>query len=134
LLGLIKTLAQTTSWWDTVDGLFPSAGHLAARFPVCGDHLERWVDDADFWVCRIAILHQIGFGTSTDLGRLERICLARSDDREFFIRKAIGWALRDLAWRDPGWVDDFTTKHARTFSPLTIREARKNFERAKERL
>jgi 3-methyladenine DNA glycosylase AlkD len=134
LIDLISTLAQTTSWWDTVDGLFPSAGNLARRFPACGHRVEQWVAHDDFWMARIAILHQNGFGTSTDLLRLERVCLARSQDREFFIRKAIGWALRDVAWRNPDWVDAFTTRHADTLSPLTIREARKNLEQARLRL
>ena len=75
--------------------------------------------------------HQLGRGPATDEARLYRMCLARADEREFFIRKAIGWALRDYAWRYPDAVDAFVSEHRAELSALTIREATKNLEKAR---
>ncbi len=78
------------------------------------------------WLRRIAILHQLGYGAGTDVERLTRICLANAADPEFFIRKAIGWALREHAHHDPDFVRRFLKRHGAEFSPLTVREAGKH--------
>lgn len=131
LLPLIEELARTRSWWDTVDSLSACVANLVAAHPKLAEEMDRWVADPDIWVARVAILHQLGRGSKTDESRLFRLCLARAHEREFFIRKAIGWALRDYAWRNPDAVDAFVSDHRRELSALTIREATKNLEKAR---
>lgn len=131
LLPVCLTLAQTKSWWDTVDGLAKCAGNLARTHVEVGDAMEQWVQHPNFWVARMAILHQLG--GVYDEQRLFRLSLARAHEPEFFIRKAIGWALRDHAWRHPDSVEAFLALHRGTLSSLTIREAAKNLEKARAR-
>ena len=126
----LRGLIQTKSWWDTVDGLARVVGAAVRRFPAWQVEMERWATDADIWIRRVAILHQLGQGHSTDVDRLFRIILLNVGDREFFIRKAIGWALRDLAWKRPDVVRGFVTEHRDRLSPLSAREALKNTDPA----
>ena len=115
------------AWWETVDSLTAVIGKI-----VLGDRkhggdaqglMDRWLEHSDFWVRRAAMLHQLGWRRDTDLDRLRRYALQLAPEREFFIRKAIGWALRDYARHDPTWVATFVRKHARVLSPLAQREA-----------
>ncbi len=131
LLPLVEQLVRTRSWWDTVDGLAACVANLVTAHPELVGEMDRWVADPDIWVARVAILHQLGRGPATDEARLWRMCLARADEREFFIRKAIGWALRDYAWSNPDAVDGFVSDHRAELSALTIREATKNLEKAR---
>jgi 3-methyladenine DNA glycosylase AlkD len=130
LLNTVEALTVTKSWWDSVDSLVHATGHMVERFPDVAPRVEQWVTGENFWLARSAILHQLGFGDRTNTERLERFCLARADDPEFFIRKAIGWALRDYAWRNPSWVEEFVNRHRSVLSALTIREATKNLTKA----
>ncbi len=134
LLPLLLELVRSRSWWDTVDGLSACVANLVAAHPDLAGEMDRWVVDPDIWVARVAILHQLGRGTATDEARLWRMCVARAPDREFFIRKAIAWALRDYAWRNPDAVDRFVSDHRAELSALTIREATKNLEKARAAL
>ena len=129
----LRRLAETTSWWDTIDALSTVVGAGVAHFASWRAEMERWAVDPDFWIRRIAILHQLGRRDATDVERLFRIILVNADDREFFIRKAIGWALRDLAWTNPAVVKEFVDLHRSSLSPLSVREAMKNIERGKVR-
>jgi 3-methyladenine DNA glycosylase AlkD len=124
----LKTFVQTTSWWDTIDELTKSVGGLVTQHPTLIPQLDLWVRDPDFWVNRTAILHQLGFGDKTDIDRLFKLCLVQKSHKEFFVRKAIGWALREYAWTDPEAVRAFVTKHQVEFSPLTVREALRNID------
>lgn len=133
LLGVVEELARTKSWWDTVDSLAHVAANLVANAPGLAADMERWIVDPNMWINRIAILHQLGRGDDTDVERLFRFCLVHAASREFFHRKAIGWALREYAWTDPAAVQTFLDEHRRTFSTLTIREALKNAEKASSR-
>lgn len=128
-LPLLRELAVTRSWWDTIDGLSPIVGAGAARFASWRVSIDDWATDQDIWIRRIAILHQNHYGDATDADRLFRIILQNASDREFFIRKAIGWALRTLAWKQPELVIAFVDEHQDVLSPLSIREAVKNIER-----
>ncbi len=132
-LDLCRELVASRSWWDTVDTLAHAVGALVVAHPGLVAEMDRWVADEDMWVARAAILHQLGRKGLTDRERLFRLCLARADDPRFFIRKAIGWALRDLAWTDPGAVAAFVDRHRGELSPLSVREATKNLERAEVR-
>lgn len=124
LLPEVRALIQSRSWWDTVDVLASRVvGPLVARYPELQGELDRWIDDGGIWVARSALLYQLGYKQRTDTGRLFRYCERRAGDREFFIRKAIGWALRQYAKTDPGAVQAFVAAHERTLSPLSRREA-----------
>ena len=122
----VKTFVQTKSWWDTVDELTKVVGALVMQHQTLIPELDDWVRDQDFWVNRAAILHQLNFGEKTNVDRLFRLSLVQAKNPEFFIRKAIGWALRDYAWTDPEAIRTFVLEHRSEFSPLTIREALKN--------
>ena len=87
--------------------------------------VRRWSVDDDMWLRRTAILSQLGSGLRTDRVLLTDVIEANAASTEFFHRKAIGWALRDLAWKDPEWVDAFVAAHP-GLSGLSRREALKN--------
>ena len=126
----LRWLITTKSWWDTVDGL---ATHVVGRLVL--DHrelaseMDTWVRDADIWVARTAILHQERWKSRTDADRLFSYCELRAGDREFFIRKAIGWALRSYAATDPAAVERFVLDHEQALSGLSRREAMKGVQR-----
>jgi len=120
-------LIITKSWWDTVDALASQVvGAIVARHPAAVSTMDTWLRDENLWLARTALLHQLTYKERTDAGRLFRYCLTRADHRDFFIRKAIGWALRQYAWTDPAAVRGFVTAHAAVLSPLSVREATKN--------
>jgi 3-methyladenine DNA glycosylase AlkD len=123
---LIDDLARwitTRSWWDTVDTFARPTGDLVRAHPELGAVMDRWIDAEEFWLARIAILHQLHAKDATDADRLFSYCARRAGDREFFIRKAIGWALREYAKTDPDAVRTFVGAHAAELSPLSQREA-----------
>ena len=121
-------LAQQKSWWDTVDCIVKVVGKIVRRSGAKGVRAMDWaVKHKDFWVRRIAMLHQLGWRGATDTERLFRYAEQLAFEKEFFIRKAIGWALRDYAWHDVRAVEKFLKSTSAPFSGLTVREARKNF-------
>ena len=126
-------LVQRHSWWDTVDGLAGVVGDilLAARSQDADiqRHADAWLLHKNLWVRRIALLHQLGWRAQTDAERLFRYALALGGEKEFFIRKAIGWALRDYARTAPAAVSAFLDQHAQQLSGLTVREAGKHLQR-----
>jgi len=127
LVPLLEHLVVTGAWWDLVDDL---AGHqvaplLAAHPDVMTPVVRAWAVDEDLWLRRTAILSQLGCGLRTDRDLLTEVIEATIASPEFFHRKAIGWALRDLAWKDPEWVRTFVDTHP-DLSPLSRREALKH--------
>ena len=127
LVPLLEHLVVTGGWWDLVDDV---AGHQVApihrAFPdAMATVIRRWSVDDDMWLRRTAILSQLGSGLRTDRVLLTDVIEANAASTEFFHRKAIGWALRDLAWKDPEWVDAFVAAHP-GLSGLSRREALKN--------
>ena len=121
----IRDLVTTRSWWDTVDTLAAwSVGGLVRADPSLAAEMDRWIDDEDIWVARSAILHQLRSKDATDADRLFDYAERRAGDTEFFIRKAIGWALREYARTDPHAVRAFVDTHE--LSGLTRREALKH--------
>ena len=88
--------------------------------------LRTWANDADMWKRRTAILCQLGFKRDTDLDLLYACIEPSLERREFFLRKAIGWALRQYAWTDPKEVRRYVKANRDRLSPLSIREATKN--------
>jgi 3-methyladenine DNA glycosylase AlkD len=126
-LGTARTLITTRPWWDTVDELAVHVvGPLVARFPGLAETMDDWIADPDVWLVRTAILHQNGYRAATDAQRLFAYCAAQAGHRDFFVRKAIGWALREYARTDPAAVRDFVAEHRAGLSGLSIREALKH--------
>ncbi|MFT3944490.1 MAG: DNA alkylation repair protein [Ancrocorticia sp.] len=121
----LKELAQKKSWWDTIDGLDQIVGGIALEYPEANQTLLQWSTDDDFWLRRIAIDHQLGRKNLTDTGLLETILLNNLNQTEFFINKAIGWALREYSKTDPDWVCRFIEQHRGSMSKLSIREGSK---------
>jgi 3-methyladenine DNA glycosylase AlkD len=123
LVTTIRPLLTTVAWWDTVDALRKVAvGPLVQAHPVLVDVMRAWVEDDDRWLVRSAIIHQLGYREATDEVLLFELCTRRASDREFFVAKAIGWALRTHARRRPDAVREFCTSHAE-LTPLARREA-----------
>jgi 3-methyladenine DNA glycosylase AlkD len=128
-LPLVHTLVTTRSWWDTVDTLAGRVvGPLALAYPEVREEMDRWAGDTNLWVRRTAILHQLNAGKRTDTGRLFAYCLQNSGDPEFFIRKALGWALRQYSKTDERAVRAFVAAHPE-LSALSRREALKWLDR-----
>lgn len=121
---VLRHLVTTEPWWDTVDTL---AAHVAGPLVVAGPELRRtmdeWIEDDDLWIVRTALLHQLRYKEATDAQRLFAYCLRRADHPDFFIRKAIGWCLREYAKTDPQAVRDFVDDARDRLAPLSVREA-----------
>jgi 3-methyladenine DNA glycosylase AlkD len=126
-LGLVEAMIREARTWALVDFLAGDiAGAIALRDPgEAWPRIDGWATDADFWVRRSAILSLLpGIRTGQpDLARFERYAMKMLSEKEFFIRKAIGWAAREISKRDPGWVTTWTATHAREMSGVTFREA-----------
>lgn len=124
MLPLYEEIIRSGAWWDLVDGVSRRLGELLQSHPEdMSIVLRRWSTDADFWIRRAAITAQLGAKSATDPALLAAVIEPNLADREFFIRKAIGWALRDYAATDPDWVRNFAARHGEALSPLSRREA-----------
>ena len=121
----LKKLAQTKSWWDTIDFLDRLVGSIIARFPETKGIILVWSRDEDIWLRRLAIDHQLLRKEETDTELLEKILVNNLGQTEFFINKAIGWALRDYSKTNPDWVRDFIERHQAEMAALSIREGSK---------
>lgn len=125
-LALIERLIRESKTWALVDGLAANiAGPLVQRFPQLNETLDRWSVDAEFWLRRSALLALLlplrrGGG---DFERFARYADAMVDEKEFFIRKAIGWVLREAAKKQPQRVYDFLAPRTARASGITMREA-----------
>lgn len=128
-LPLIKKYILTKSWWDTVDGLDGVVGKMSLRYPEVKETMIEWSQTDSVWLRRVAIDHQLLFKDQTDTALLETIIVNNLGQKEFFINKAIGWALRDFSKTDPEWVWKFIQKYREALSPLSIRERSKYLTR-----
>ncbi|MDO5063375.1 MAG: DNA alkylation repair protein [Actinomyces bowdenii] len=124
-LALYEHLLRTGQWWDLVDEASHAVRLVVLAHPAAAARMRAWARDADPWVRRSAIICQLQHKEHTDLALLRDVIEANQDDGEFFIRKAIGWALRDYARTDGRWVRAFVEAHPR-LSPLSRREALKH--------
>ncbi len=126
----LLVLARDKAWWDSVDGLAGVVGDVvcAARRDTAAAQtvMDAALVHADFWLRRIAMLHQLGWRADTDVGRLFDYARRLAPEPEFFIRKAIGWALRDYARHDAAAVRGFVAQMGAALSPLSRREAMKH--------
>lgn len=125
-IGLIERLIREAKTWALVDGLAASvAGPLVERHPELRASLDRWASDEDFWVRRSALLALLlplrrGEG---DFERLSRYADAMLEEQQFFIRKAVGWVLRETARKQPDRVYEWLAPRAGRASGVTVREA-----------
>jgi 3-methyladenine DNA glycosylase AlkD len=105
-LPALETFVTTLSWWDTVDILASSViGPLLKNRPdVYQAVTQRWIDSGNLWLQRTAILFQLNYKRDTDTELLKRVIAQLLPNRDFFIRKAIGWALRQYARENAEWV------------------------------
>ena len=121
----LKYLIVTKSWWDTVDLLAKVIGSLVIRIEGYDQIMLEWSKDSNIWLKRVAILYQLSLKEKVDKQILERILVDNLGDSEFFINKAIGWALRDYSKYNPEWVREFIKKNKDNMANLSIREASK---------
>ena len=120
----ILAFVQKKSWWDTVDALAKVIGTLVRKDPEQGPpQMDRALQSRNLWVRRVAMIHQLGWRSDTDVARLLRYSEHLAPETDFFIRKAIGWALRDYSKCDPQTVRKFLAQRGSLLSPLTAREA-----------
>jgi 3-methyladenine DNA glycosylase AlkD len=121
----LEELVAAKSWWDTVDYL---AAHPIGYLLRHHENLRRerpvaWLRSGNIWLMRTAILFQLYYKADTDVSQLFETIRACADSREFFLRKAIGWALREYSKTDPQSVVEFV--ESEKLSPLSVREALK---------
>jgi 3-methyladenine DNA glycosylase AlkD len=125
-LATVERLLRESGTWALVDGLAVNvAGEIAVCDPRSWPVIDGWAVDADFWLRRSALLALLrGIRTGRpDLPRFTRYARPLLAEREFFIRKAIGWVLREISRRDPDWVASWTQRHLSEMSGVTFREA-----------
>jgi 3-methyladenine DNA glycosylase AlkD len=131
-LPLYRELIRSGAWWDYVDEIASQrvGPILRVHRDAVGPIMLAWSvaadDDADLWLRRASIICQLGSKADTDLALLAGCIGANLDDRDFFIRKAIGWALRQYARTDPAWVRRYVEQHTDRLAGLSRREALKH--------
>ena len=126
-LPLLEELITDKSWWDTIDHIAPN--HVGKIYQTEEDdaYLEKWIHSDHMWLKRISILHQLKYKEKTDQDRLFRYILLHNESKEFFIQKAIGWALREYSKTDPEAVQQFI--ESENLAPLSKREGMKHIHR-----
>lgn len=127
-LPLAEEMIRSGAWWDFVDEL---ASHIIGQLlqehrEFMSARLRDWAVDKNMWNRRTALLAQLRAKAATDETLLEDCILPSIESKEFFLRKAIGWALRAYAYTDPGYVQKFVATHDAEMSGLSKREALKN--------
>ncbi len=124
-LPFIENLITTKSWWDTVDILGPHLiGKIAKETPsIIDESIEIWAFSDNLWLKRTSILFQLKYKKETNEAYLYKYITANADSKEFFIQKAIGWALREFSKTNPDSVRQFINEA--TLSKLSIREGSK---------
>jgi len=144
----IRQLIEVRPWWDTIDGTCGLFGDIVLRDPSVKQVMLKWSTDDNFWIRRVAILHQLYFKNQTDtellatiiknnFGEKERSTpsvdgLNQQQNQAFFINKAIGWVLREYAKTDPDWVYKFVDSNKANMAKLSINEATKHINKIKK--
>ncbi len=129
-LELCRHLVTTGAWWDLVDDV---ATHIVRDAldtdpVVVAPALLLWAEDDDPWLRRTSVIAQVGRRGRVDRELLRAVIEPNLDDPSFWLRKAIGWALRDLSGTDPDWVRAFVAEHQDRLSGLSRREALRRLE------
>lgn len=125
----IKDLIITKSWWDTVDLIASNLlGEICKKYTsLIDEQIVFWINDDNMWIRRSSIIFQLRYKENTNLEILQKSIESNIDDNEFFIQKAIGWALREYSKTDYKWVLNFINNH--NLSKLSKREAEKYIKR-----
>ncbi|WP_028547499.1 DNA alkylation repair protein [Paenibacillus sp. UNC451MF] len=128
-IDLLEWLILHKSWWDTVDGIAPNAvGYLFQNHPeLIGSYAEQWIESDNMWLQRSAILYQLKYKSKTNERLLFDYVLRRAESEQFFIQKAIGWALREYSKTNPQAVKQFIEGHE--LKPLSRREGLKQLDK-----
>lgn len=120
----IEKLITTKSWWDSVDSINSIVGHIAMKYPeVKETTILKWMESDNIWLNRISIIFQLKYKEKTDTKFLEKAILTNANTDEFFINKAIGWALREYSKTNKDWVRGFIDNNQ--LSKLSVREGSK---------
>jgi 3-methyladenine DNA glycosylase AlkD len=124
-LDLYRHLVVTGAWWDHVDEIASHlvGGVLARHRPEVTPVMRAWARDDDVWVRRTAVLSQLRHQADTDTDLLHDVIEANLDDRSFWLRKAVGWALREYSKTEPAWVRTEVDLLGDRLSGLSRREA-----------
>lgn len=126
-LFFLEAMIRKNSWWDSVDRIAPTlVGSLLQKHPKLATEMDRWIEDENMWIRRSALIYQLKYKEKTNQKRLFAYCESRMHEEEFFIRKAIGWVLRQYARTNPESVREFIEKNHSELSPLSYREAAKH--------
>ena len=125
---LFKWLITTNSWWDSIDFLAPNlVGSYFQEYPENRKRiLPVWNKSDNMWLVRSTIIYQLKYKAKTDFEIMTQMILPHTGSKEFFIQKAIGWALREYAKTNPQEVKQFV--EAKELAPLSKREALKHFK------
>jgi len=125
LIDLSEWMITNKSWWDSVDFVAPNiAGMLFQKYPEIKIHyIEKWMQSGNLWLQRSCLIHQLKYNKTTDQALLFNLCERLADHPDFFIRKAIGWSLRQYSKTSPEAVLDFVHNHK--LSNLSTKEALK---------
>lgn len=127
VIPMYEEMIVTGAWWDYVDEVAHLVGDLLHSHPKkIRPVMRKWSTDPNLWKRRVSIICQVSFKKDTDLDLLYANIEPNFADRDFFIRKAIGWALRAYAWSDPDEVVRYVRAHEPQLSGLSRREALKN--------
>ncbi|HEV1991447.1 MAG TPA: DNA alkylation repair protein [Candidatus Dormibacteraeota bacterium] len=127
LMPMLEEMIVSGAWWDYVDALAQVVGELLRSHPKkIRPVMRAWSTDANLWTRRVSIICQLSFKRDTDLELLYANIEPNLSHRDFFIRKAIGWALRQYAWTNPLEVARYVRDHEAQLSGLSRREALKN--------
>jgi 3-methyladenine DNA glycosylase AlkD len=131
-LDLFERMVREGAWWDLVDAVASSlvGGVWLRERATVGPLMDQWIGDRDLWIRRTAIIGQLKHKENTDLERLFAYCRATMHEREFFIAKAIGWALREQAKVRPAEVQAFLVAEWPRLQPLSRREASRRMVQA----
>ncbi len=128
-IGLYEFMIETKSWWDTVD--FIAANLVGIHFRKYPEQIvpytKKWMDSGNMWLQRTSLLFQLRYKKETNLELLMDYIGRLQGSKEFFINKAIGWALREYSKTDPDWVKNYVASHS--LAPLSHREALKRINR-----
>jgi 3-methyladenine DNA glycosylase AlkD len=125
-LKFIKEMIVKSDWWDIVDLLASNCiGAICINLPEKRNEVNSWIRSENYWLRRTAIIYQLGYGLKTDEEVLYKNILLTCHEKEFFIRKAIGWALRSYSKINPESVRSFIEINQDKLSNLSIKEGRK---------
>ncbi|MDQ2179078.1 DNA alkylation repair protein [Marinifilum sp. D714] len=120
----LEQLIVTKSWWDSVDSLAPLVGVLCKKYPeLKTEVISNWIISSNIWLKRVSIIFQLKFKDDVDTELLSKAIIANTLTKEFFVNKAIGWALRQYSKFNPDWVKEFISTYP--LSPLSVREGSK---------